>query len=358
MCRHGDAVIELAGIAKTYTGPQGPVSALRDISLNIARGEIFGVIGRSGAGKTTLLRCINLVERPDAGAVRVDGQELTQLDDGALAQARRKIGMIFQHFNLLSARTAFENVALPLEIAGVGKTEIARRVPQLLERVGLGDKAHTYPAKLSSGQKQRVGIARSLANRPQVMLCDEATSALDPETTTQILDLLRDIQREDGLTVVLITHEMSVVKHVADRVAVMEGGQIVEQGSVFDVFTAPQSQTAKRFVAETAGEAVPPELAARAAQAPGIGPHTLLDLVFRGDAASQPVVSILSRQFGLDLNIVAGRVESIQGRAYGRLAAVASGDPARIAQAVAYLRSVDVSTEVLGHVAADGRTAA
>ncbi|WP_425272452.1 methionine ABC transporter ATP-binding protein [Ralstonia insidiosa] len=227
-------------VDKTYPGASA--LALDGISFNIARGEVFGIIGRSGAGKSTLLRTINMLERPDAGQVRIDGADIGALDEDGLVTLRRRIGMIFQHFNLLSAKTVFENVALPLRVAGVPRDAIAARVTELLELVGLSDKTHVYPAKLSGGQKQRVGIARALVHRPEILLCDEATSALDPETTEQTLALLRDINHRLALTVVLVTHDMAVIRDACDRVLVLDHGRVVEHGTVNHVFTAPQAE--------------------------------------------------------------------------------------------------------------------
>jgi D-methionine transport system ATP-binding protein len=228
-----------AQLGKVYPGAQ--TAALADVSFHIGRGEVFGIIGRSGAGKSTLLRTINMLERPDTGVVRVDDADIGQLDEDGLVALRRRIGMIFQHFNLLSAKTVFENVALPLRVAHVPREEIRKRVMELLELVGLADKAQVYPATLSGGQKQRVGIARALVHRPEILLCDEATSALDPETTEQILALLRDINRRFGLTVVLITHDMAVISEACDRVLVLDHGRVVEQGPVWQVFAEPRA---------------------------------------------------------------------------------------------------------------------
>ena len=227
-------------VDKTYPGASA--LALDGISFNIARGEVFGIIGRSGAGKSTLLRTINMLERPDAGHVRIDGADIGALDEDGLVTLRRRIGMIFQHFNLLSAKTVFENVALPLRVAGVPRDAIDARVTELLELVGLSDKAHVYPAKLSGGQKQRVGIARALVHRPEILLCDEATSALDPETTEQILALLRDINNRLALTVVLVTHDMAVIRDACDRVLVLDHGRVVEHGTVNHVFASPHAE--------------------------------------------------------------------------------------------------------------------
>ena len=241
-------VIEIRNLTKIFRNGHNEVRALDDVSLHVKPGEIFGIIGLSGAGKSTLVRCVNMLERPQSGTVLVDGIDITRLGKRELRSARQRIGMIFQHFNLLSSRTVFGNVAFPLEIAGVPKQEIKSRVIELLELVGLQDKIDSYPSQLSGGQKQRVGIARALANRPKVLLCDEATSALDPETTASVLELLQDINRQMGLTILLITHEMQVIQQVCDRVAVIENGKIVESGPVLDVFTKPKTEQARRLV--------------------------------------------------------------------------------------------------------------
>ncbi len=352
------AALEFDAVVKSYATPSGVVEALRGVTFTVRRGEIFGVIGRSGAGKTTLIRCANLVERPDKGAIRVAGTALTDLSGRALDTARRGIGMIFQHFNLLSSRTALDNVALPLEIAGWGRADARKRAAELLARVGLADKLDVYPAKLSGGQKQRVGVARALANDPAILLCDEATSALDPETTVQILDLLRDLRDDRGLTIVLITHEMGVLKHVADRVAVLDGGKVVESGDVYDVFVAPQSDVARKFVAEVAGGIVPARYADAAKRNPGIGERTLVDLTYDDRVAGDAVLSILSRRFGLDVEIVGGRVDTIGKRPFGRLALLVKGAEDRVTQALGSLRAEGAKAEVLGHVGANVRAVA
>jgi D-methionine transport system ATP-binding protein len=241
-------MIELENVSKIFYKKKVPISALSDVSLHVAEGEIFGVIGSSGAGKSTLIRCINLLERPTSGRVTVNGQVLSELPPRQLVLARRDIGMIFQHFNLLSSRTVFANVAFPLELSHTPKTEIARRVRELLALVGLEDKIHDYPVSLSGGQKQRVAIARTLASNPKVLLCDEATSALDPETTLSILSLLKGINRRFRITILLITHEMNVVRAICDRVAVISEGKLIEQGAVREVFSQPQTELTRRFI--------------------------------------------------------------------------------------------------------------
>ena len=341
-------MIALHNIVQTYPGPTGPVKALQDVSLQVPRGEIFGVIGRSGAGKSSLVRTINLLNRPLAGRVQVDGRDLTRLDDTALRAARRDIGMIFQHFNLLAARTVFDNVALPLELAGLRRAEIVARVMPLLELVGLAGLQHRYPAQISGGQKQRVGIARALANRPKVLLSDEATSALDPETTRAILGLLQQIQQEFGLTIVLITHQMQVIKQVANQVAVMDAGRLVESGAVLEVFTRPQNDTTRSLLAEIVPQALPDSVLARIRtlmQAEHPQHSQLLRLAFAGHGSDQPLLSDVIRRFGVDLSIVHGQVDEIQGQPFGTLAVFARGAREQLNAAVAHLRGAGVQVD-------------
>ncbi|MBC7801185.1 MAG: methionine ABC transporter ATP-binding protein [Gemmatimonadaceae bacterium] len=341
-------MVRLRDLRKTFrTATGGRMAALDGVSLDVAPGEIFGVIGRSGAGKSTLIRCANLLERPDAGSVVVGGHDMTALSGPALGLARQGIGMVFQHFNLLSSRTVAENVALPLEIAGMAAAERRARVAELLPLVGLTDKAGAYPARLSGGQKQRVGIARALASRPRLLLCDEATSALDPETTGDILALIRDIRDRLSLTVLLITHEMAVVKAICDRVAVLEAGRLIEQGRVFDVFTRPQTPTARRFVGEVIGDAVPPGTLARL---PEPGPHEqrrTLRILFAGPASTRAVISEVSRRFAIDINIISGRIDEIGGEPFGLMAVAAYGSGDNIAQAVAWMRTLGLTVDDL-----------
>ena len=345
-------MIDLRGITQIYQGPQGPVEALRGIDLHVTPGEVFGIIGRSGAGKSTLVRVINLLNRPTAGTVTVAGQELTALNADGLRQARRKIGMIFQHFNLLSSRTVYDNVALPLELAGMSKEEIRTRVEPLLELVGLTALRDRYPAQVSGGQKQRIGIARALANRPKVLLSDEATSALDPETTRSILALLKKINSELGLTIVLITHQMQVIKQVADRVAVIEGGRIVEQGGVLEVFTRPQQAITRSLIDEIVPQELPVsvldhvrQLTAQLTGTRSGHSGRLLRLSYAGDNAYQPILSQLIRDFDLDLSILHGQIDEIQGQTFGSLAVFASGDAPKVGAAVAQLRAQGVVVE-------------
>ncbi len=347
-----EPAIRFEGVAKTYParGAGGAVSALCGIDLDVPRGSVLGVIGRSGAGKSTLIRLVNGLEIPSSGRVVVDGIDVSSLGGARLRQVRRSIGMIFQHFNLLSSRTAYGNVALPLEIAGVAKPEIRARVEPLLDLVGLSDKRDRYPAELSGGQKQRVGIARALATRPKVLLSDEATSALDPETTRSILDLLASINRELGLTILLITHEMSVIRAVADHVAVIEAGRIVEHGDVFDVFTRPKHETTRSFLGQESGRALPAIVRDRLRPEVQPGGSAVLRIVFRGPHATDPVLSQISRELGIDLNILSGSVDEVAGRPFGTLVVGVPSDPATLSRVQVFLAQRGLDTEILGHV--------
>ncbi|MEG0141251.1 MAG: methionine ABC transporter ATP-binding protein [Comamonas sp.] len=344
-------MIEIRDLSLTYQGPKGPVHALRGINLEIASGEVFGIIGRSGAGKSSLVRCLNLLNRPTEGKVMVHGRDLMQLSNAELRAARRDIGMVFQHFNLLSSRTVYDNVALPLELAGVSKEEIYQRVTPLLELVGLDHLSDRYPAQISGGQKQRVGIARALASNPKVLLSDEATSALDPETTRSILDLLRKVNRELGVTVVLITHQMLVIKQIADRVAVIDGGEIAELGSVIDVFTRPQQAITKSLIDEIVPQQLPESVMKRvadlAAQLQPGQQGQLLRLSYAGESAYQPILSHLIRELGLDLSILHGQIDEIQEQTFGSLAVYASGEGAKIDAAVTHLRASGVQVQIV-----------
>ena len=339
-----EAMVRLDDLRRIYAGGQ---IGLDGVSLMIPAGRIFGIVGRSGAGKSTLLRCVNLLERPDSGHVRVAGADLLALDRAGLSAARGRIGMVFQHFNLLARRTAAENIELPLEIAGLPAATRAARVAELLTLVGLDDRAHAYPAQLSGGQKQRVGIARALAGRPSLMLCDEATSALDPETTGDILALIADLRRKLGLTVLLITHEMAVVKAICDDVAVMDRGRIVEQGRVFDVFTHPVHPTTERFVAEVIGTVLPAGTLARLPQPNEGEQRLLLRILFAGPSSTRAVISEASRRFGIDINIISGRVDEIGGEPFGTLAVAAYGSPDQLESATAWMTGLGLTLSPL-----------
>ena len=341
-------MIELQGITLDYPSGAGgaPLRVLHGVDLSVREGEVFGIIGRSGAGKSSLVRCINLLNRPTHGRVVVAGTDLTALPPDGLRAARRRIGMVFQHFNLLSSRTVFGNVALPLELAGMPKDDIRERVLPLLELVGLAELADRYPAHISGGQKQRVGIARALASRPQVLLSDEATSALDPETTRSILALLQRINREMGLTIVLITHQIQVIRQTAQRVAVMEAGRIVEQGDVLEVFTRPQQATTRSLIDEVMPQTLPlgvcRRMAALRAMLPAGHEGRLLRLLYAGDKAAQPLLSRLVRELGVDVNILHGQMDDIQGSTFGALAVLLSGPAADVQSAVLALLSQGV----------------
>lgn len=313
----GSGSLRFDAVSKTYRSRAGTVEALRSVSLDITAGEIYGIIGRSGAGKSSLLRTINRLEVPTSGRVLVDGEDIALLDEAGLVALRRRVGMIFQHFNLLSARTVRENVALPLIVAGVAKEEIRARVDEVLALVGLEGKGDTYPSRLSGGQKQRVGVARALVSRPAILLCDEATSALDPETTASILDLLRDINRRLGLTIVLITHEMSVIREICDRVLVLEGGAVAEEGPVWQVFGAPRHPATRALLAPLLRN-LPPELQARLRPAPAApGDRTVISIPCAG--AGAPDLTALAGAAQGSVELLSASVEQIQGRAVGRM---------------------------------------
>lgn len=342
------SIIDIRSLTKTYDEKAGPV--IDNVSLQIEKGTIHGIIGRSGAGKSTLVRCLNGLVHPSDGKVFVSGREITTLRQEELRQVRREVSMIFQHFSLLSSRTAYGNVALPLELAGSDRKTIKSRVNDLLELVGLREKAGAYPSELSGGQKQRVGIARALALEPSVLLSDEATSALDPETTEQILSLLKDINRRLGLTIVLITHEMEVVRDIADYVTVLDGGKIVESGPTFDVFAFPQSPTARSFLASIVAHDLPAEVSRRLLPEPVAGSDPVLRIVFSGDAAHAPVVATLVQRFGINPNILHGRIDYICSKPLGIMTLVAEHGPADLAAVRSYLSSLNLHGEVIGHV--------
>lgn len=351
-----DTAVALEHVGKVFDTAHGQAAALRDVTLTVRRGEVFGIIGRSGAGKSTLLRLVNGLERPTSGRVRVQGIDVGTLDKNALVALRRRTGMVFQHFNLLSAKTVAENVALPLKIAGVPKVERARKVAELLQIVGLSAKRDAYPASLSGGQKQRVGIARALVHDPEVLLCDEATSALDPETTHSILALLADINRRLGLTIVLITHEMEVIRAVCDTVAVVEQGQVVESGPVWRVFGDPR-HGATHALLSTLVHDLPAELAARMRPLPDhaalpAGAQLVLDVRYTGEDSCEPDVGALAAALGGSVRFLHGGIERIQGRAQGRLVITASDTRERgaIDALLARVRGHANRAEVLGYV--------
>ncbi|GLX12007.1 methionine import ATP-binding protein MetN 2 [Pseudomonas straminea] len=333
-------MIDFHQVHKAYRVSGRDIPALQPCDLHIERGEVFGIIGHSGAGKSTLLRLINRLEEPSGGRIDIDGVDVTALGADGLRKFRQQVGMIFQHFNLLSSKTVAANVGMPLKLAGMPAKEIDQRVAALLDRVGLKDHANKYPAQLSGGQKQRVGIARALATRPKILLCDEATSALDPQTTASVLQLLAEINRELGLTIVLITHEMDVIRRVCDRVAVMDAGVIVEQGPVAEVFLHPQHATTKRFVQE-AEHVDEDDQRDDFAHVQG----RILRLTFIGESTYSPVLGQVARETGIDYSILAGRIDRIKDTPYGQLTlALTGGD---IDAALARFEAADVHLEVL-----------
>ena len=348
-------MIKLDHITQTYKTPEGrEFKALDDVSIEIRPGEIFGIIGRSGAGKSTLVRCINLLNRPSEGTVTVDGKNLTELSEDELRESRRSIGMIFQHFNLLSSRTVYDNVALPLELVGTPKNVIREKVEPLLKLVGLTEHAHKFPSQLSGGQKQRVGIARALTNDPKVLLSDEATSALDPETTVATLALLKRINKELGLTIVMITHEMQVVKQICERVVVMNYGKLVEQGKVVDIFMSPQHETTKALIGNVMARDMPASILDRFRKARENHPNSdavyLLRLAFSGNEVTRPVISECSRRFNLDFNILRGTVDDVQGQTLGSLTVLIEAESSVFIEAVNFLRENGVVVEEINDV--------
>ncbi|OMP67828.1 methionine ABC transporter ATP-binding protein [Domibacillus epiphyticus] len=330
---------------KIFHTKNGRVTAVDDINLSVQEGEIFGMIGYSGAGKSTLIRMLNGLETPTEGSVTVAGRAVSKIKGKELRKARQEIGMIFQHFNLLWSRTVRENIAFPLEIAGVNKAVRDKRVNELIELVGLEGRGDSYPSQLSGGQKQRVGIARALANNPQVLLCDEATSALDPQTTDSILELLVDINQRLGLTIVLITHEMHVIRKICHRVAVMEAGKIVELGTVLDVFRRPEQQITKRFVQQVTEPEESKETIHHLLESHPNG--KIVKLTFVGVSAEQPVMTELIRQFNVDVNILQGKISQTQNGAYGTLFVQITGDATEVDKATAFLDAQQVDSEVI-----------
>ena len=328
-------MIQLEHVSKRFANGAQAVEAVRDVSLHIEKGKIAGIIGFSGAGKSTLARCINLLERPTEGRVVVDGVDLTALRAGELREKRKKIGMIFQQFNLFSARTAYGNVDFPLRRSGIGRRERDQKVRRLLELVGLSDKAGAYPSQLSGGQKQRVAIARALANDPEVLISDESTSALDPQTTKSILQLLKDLNRTLGITIVVITHEMQVVKEICDVVYVMDGGQVVEEGDVFQVFSFPQKEITRSFVSSTSTLSRIDDLLQDPGHPVRLSPGDyLIRLRYLERSSSEALISYISRTYEIDANILLGDIELIDGNPLGGLVVIASGEHDRIAAAM------------------------
>ena len=330
------SMIEVKNLCKTFQTKEGRVDAAKNISFEINKGEIFGIIGLSGAGKSTLVRCLNLLERPDSGEVLVEGKSLLTMTEKELRMARRNIGMIFQHFNLLMQRSVLDNICFPMEIAKVPRAEAKKRAMELLETVSMTDKAAAYPAQLSGGQKQRVAIARVLANNPQILLCDEATSALDPQTTRSILELLQNISRNRGITIVVITHEMSVVQQICDRVAVLDAGSLVEQGTVKDIFTSPKTEAAKRLIH---GNNIKP--------VDEVTSKRMIRIVFDGQSSYEPVIGNVTLMFNTPVNIMYADTKDIGGSAVGEMILQLPDDPVTAQRMIDYLKERKLGVEEL-----------
>ena len=341
-------MIQLEHISKSFVTASGTVHAVQDVNLQIGEGEIFGIIGFSGAGKSTLVRCINLLERPTEGRVIVDGEDLTAMDLKKLREVRKKIGMIFQHFNLMRSRPVIQNIAFPLKKSGLSKAEKEKKIESLLELVGLSDKKDAYPSQLSGGQKQRVAIARALANDPKVLLCDEATSALDPQTTQSILKLLKQVNETLGITIVLITHEMAVVKDICDRVAIMEQGRVVEEGDTVSVFSHPKEAMTKDFIDTASNLGKIHDLIAEGHSLTEIQPgEQMVLLTYSGSNAGQPLISALAEKFSVSANIIYGNIDYLKGKPLGKLVVTLSGEKEAMDQAIDYIRSLGVEMEVM-----------
>jgi D-methionine transport system ATP-binding protein len=340
-------MIVLEKVQKIYRAKHGDVTAVQDASLEIHQGEIFGIIGYSGAGKSSLIRMLNQLEKPTSGRITVAGRVISAITGKELREARQEIGMIFQHFNLLWSRTVRENIAFPLEIAGVPKEQRQKRVDELIRLVGLEGRGDAYPSQLSGGQKQRVGIARALANNPKVLLCDEATSALDPETTDQILDLLLDINKRLGLTIVLITHEMHVIQKICNRVAVMEKGRIVEMGDVLEVFRHPKQDITKRFVKQITDSEDANETIEHLTEKYPDG--QVVRLKFLGESIEQPFIYKLIRQSNIEVNILQGNISQTPNGSYGNLIVQLNGSEEEIEKAISFMKEQQVEMEVIAH---------
>lgn len=334
-------MIQIENLSKEFTNGNKKLHAVKNVSLKIKKGEIFGIIGLSGAGKSTLIRCINRLEEPTNGKIFIDGVDITSLDKENLRLTRKNIGMIFQHFNLLSQKTVFDNIAFPLQLEGQSKSQIEKRVDELLEYVELTDKKYNYPSQLSGGQKQRVAIARAIANNPKILLSDEGTSALDPSTTKSILSLLNKIRKELNLTIVMITHQMEVVKEICDRVAIMDNGQVIEENTVENLFKQPKTKIANNFI-NSLQENVEDEI---------INPKDfkgkIIRLSYLGESAKMPIISKVIKEFSIDVNILSGNINKLQANNVGHLVLEFIGNDTEINRAISYLKNENVHVEVL-----------
>ncbi|GAA0178736.1 methionine ABC transporter ATP-binding protein [Clostridium sediminicola] len=335
-------MIEIKNLCKTYISKTSTLDAVKNVSLKIEDGDIYGIIGLSGAGKSSLVRCINMLEKPTSGEILINEKDITKLNPKELRETRKKIGMIFQNFNLLMNSTVYENIAFPLKISGLKKTEIDKKVKELLEVVDLFDKKDVYPSQLSGGQKQRVGIARALANDPKIILCDEATSALDPNTTQSILNLLKSINKRFSITIIVITHEMNVIKNICNKVAVMENGQIVEAGSVIEVFSNPKTETLKSFLEDDILY-VPKEILIKNKEIY----ENVLKISFLGNRSEEPIISNMVKKHDVDVNILAGNIENIQDTNLGHLVVKISGQEKDVLSSIKYLNMNNLKVEVI-----------
>jgi len=333
-------MIRIENLSKVFKDKTSDVHALKNINIEIEKGDIFGIIGLSGAGKSTLVRCLNRLEEPTSGKIYIDDTDVTVLDKAALTTLRRRIGMIFQHFNLMSRKSCSKNIAFPLEIAGHDKEYISSRVNELLELVDLKDKSNAYPNQLSGGQKQRIAIARALATKPDILLCDEATSALDPNTTKSILKLLKTIHESLGITIVIITHQMEVIKEICNKVAVISDGELVEQGNTYDVFYNPANHVTKSFVKDISTEFEEGLYSIDKGS-------KLIKLTFPNDSAVKPIISDTIRKFAIDVNIMAGHISNIQGKSYGQLIIALRGEDLPLQNAISHLTSLNLIVEVM-----------
>ncbi len=338
-------MIHLNHIVKTFETKTGVVKAVDDVTLHIERGEVYGIIGFSGAGKSTLVRCMNLLERPTSGTVSIDGKEITALSAAELRNVRRKIGMIFQHFNLMPSRTVFENIEMPLKLTNLTPEARKRKIHALLDLVQLRDKENAYPSELSGGQKQRVAIARALANDPKVLLCDEATSALDPKTTRSILKLLREVNTRLGITIVVITHQMSVVKFICDRAAVMDKGRVLEEGTILDIFAHPKEAITKGFIDSASNvDDLYETLEENGLENVSAGRPVYM-LTYAGASAGEPLMTELYKKFGVSANIIFGNIEMLKDTPFGKLAVTLEGEEAKVNEALNYIREKNVAVE-------------
>lgn len=341
-------MIELKNVSKTFEIDSKEINAVKDVNLKIEDSEIFGIIGYSGAGKSTLVRCLNLLERPNSGSIFIDRVDITKLSEKRLREERKKIGMIFQQFNLLGSRTVFENVAFPLKYGKLNKDEINQRVYELLELVGISDKAKSYPSQLSGGQKQRVAIARALANHPKILLCDEATSALDPQTTNSILKLLKELNKKLGITIVIITHEMNVIKEICDRVAVMQSGKIMEEGKVVNVFTNPKAQITKDFISTTSNLYKFDELIDKNSELVEIEDNQkILKIDYLGLNTKEAMISYIAKEYRVSASIIFANVEIISDSVMGSMIVILSGEEQNQKLAIKYLIENEIKVELL-----------